>query len=86
MPTTLHYHVRSKLTHARVVIDVPRDVADSECKRLNREAETGVRAAYPDGRGGTVPEQHLAFDPTGPQPIKHLLQQMEYEVEVEKRA
>lgn len=44
--TISRYHVRSKLTGARVVIDVDRSVAESECKRLNREAETGERAAY----------------------------------------
>jgi hypothetical protein len=77
---TLHYHVRSKLTHARVVIDVPRDVAESECRRLNREAETGVRAAYGEG-ADHVPEQRLSIGP-----IQHRGQQMEYEVEAEKRA
>jgi hypothetical protein len=58
MPET-HWHVRSALTGARVVIDVTEEQAGAECDRLNREAQTGERAAYDDGRGGTVEAQRL---------------------------
>jgi hypothetical protein len=76
------YHVRSALTHARVVIGLEdKQLARTECDRLNREAQTGVRAAYDDGRGGTVPAQAL----THGGPIFHDGHPMAYEVETEKR-
>lgn len=98
MPTT-HYHVRSAITGARVIIDVPADVAESECKRLNREASTGERAAYGEGDDYVpaerlVPEnsgQALADDPNHPfrpEWVGRLVQDeqlMRYEIEEEQR-
>jgi hypothetical protein len=94
-----HYHVRSRLTGARVIIDVTRKQAEAECKRMNRECETGERAAYGEGDDHVPAErlvpvtngQALALDPKHPfRPedvgrILHDGEPMEYEVEVEQR-
>lgn len=98
MPET-HWHVRSAITGARVIIDVTEEQARSECDRLNREAETGERAAYGEGPDH-VPAQRLvredsgqalADDPHDPFPAEHvgrILQDqrpMVYEVERDDR-
>jgi hypothetical protein len=94
-----HWHVRSAITGARVIIDVPPDVAESECRRLNREASTGERAAYGEG-DDYVPAQRLVRedngralaedpdDPFRPEHVGCVLQDgqlMRYEVEEEQR-
>lgn len=94
-----HYHVRSAITGARVIIDVPADVAESECKRLNREASTGERAAYGEGEDH-VPAERLVREDSGraladdpnhpfrPEWVGRLVQDgqlLRYEVEEEQR-
>lgn len=63
MPET-HWHVRSAITGARVIIDVTEEQATGECERLNREAETGERAAYGEG-AHHVPAQRLVPENSG---------------------
>lgn len=63
MPET-HWHVRSKITGVRAIVDVTEEQADRECKRLNRECATGVRAAYGSG-DDHVPEQRLVAENNG---------------------
>jgi hypothetical protein len=94
-----HWHVRSAITGARVIVDVTEEQAHGECERLNREAATGERAAYGDG-DQHVPAQRLVAENTGQaladdpddqfRPdwvgrILHAGQPMVYEVEREER-
>jgi hypothetical protein len=64
MPDTF-YHVRNIVTGAREQIDLTdRALADAQCKRMNREAATGVRAAYGEG-DDHVAEQQLVHPDSG---------------------
>jgi hypothetical protein len=97
MPDTI-YHVRSKITGARVIIGLTdRELATSECERLNTEARTGIRAAYGEGED-RVEAQRLVAGDSGiaehrehGMPAEHVGrilhdgQIMEYELEVEAR-
>jgi hypothetical protein len=85
VPTT-HWHVRSAITGARVVIDVPKDIAEGEVDRLNEEARTGFRKPLTGAAGrlsdGTQDQGHrlvaentgqaLADDPDDPFRPEHV--------------
>jgi Ran GTPase-activating protein (RanGAP) involved in mRNA processing and transport len=59
MPRTVYEIVHADTRAVEIGPLDDREIALSELERMNREAETGERAAYDDGEGGEVPAQRL---------------------------